>query len=84
VDQLVVKNQILGGEEMADGGDVGGVAADEGDRIVGPVGRGDGPFQLPVHRPLTGNQAAGGNRGAVTVDGLSGRRGNLGWPESAR
>jgi hypothetical protein len=77
VDQFVVKNQILGAEQVADGRDVGRVTTDEGDRIVNPIGRGDGPFEFPVYRPFSGNQAARGDRGTVLVDGLPGRCGNL-------
>ncbi len=45
-----MQDQVAGAEQVADGGFVGGVAADEADRIFDAEKVGDGPFQLAVHR----------------------------------
>lgn len=73
VDQFVVQHQVARAEEVADGGDVGGVAADEGDGVVHAVEGGDLGFEFAVHGAFAGNQAAGGHRGAVAVDRGLGR-----------
>ncbi len=70
VDQLVVHDQVPRSEQIADGGDIGGVAADEHHGIVHAVGAGDGRFQLAMQRTLAGHRAAGRHRRAVAVDGV--------------
>ncbi|MNF85733.1 hypothetical protein D3C84_681400 [compost metagenome] len=69
VDQFVVNHQIPWAEQVTDGGDVGGMATDKGDRIIHLVQSGQFGFQFAMDRPVTGHQAAGRNRRAVMIDG---------------
>ena len=68
VGELVVENEIVGIEQRADGRDVGGVAADEGDGGLGLVEVGQRGFELAMQRPLPGDDAAGRHRRPVLVD----------------
>ena len=70
VGQRIVSDQVAGAEQVADRRFVGGVAADEHDRVFHAEQVGDAPLQLAVQRLLAGNQPAGGDAGAELIDGV--------------
>ena len=72
VDQCVVNDQILGAEQIADAGYIGGMAADEDDAVLDAVKIGQRGLQIALDGAFAGYQAAGGGRGAPAVDGIAG------------
>ena len=66
--ECVVEKQGFFFEEVADGGDVGGVAADVGDAVLGSEKVSEGFFKLLVDGPFARDDAAGGDGGAVLGD----------------
>ena len=68
VDQRVVHDQILRPEQVADGRDIGGMAAHEHDAIVDAVHGGQRLLEFAVDGALAGDQAARRRRRAVAVD----------------
>ena len=73
VGQNVVEDQIVRPQQVADGGDVGGMAGDEDDRGRGAQERGQGLLQITMHLLLAGDQPTGAGAGAIAVDrGLGG------------
>ncbi len=77
VDQRVMDDDVVAPEQVPDDGDVGRMAADEDDAILGAVQSGERLFQLAVNRPFAGDRAAGRDRGAVAIDRRLRRRGNV-------
>ncbi len=83
VNERVVHDHVVAAQEMADHGDVGRMAADQDDAVLGAVQTGQRPLELAVHRPLARDRAARRDRGAVAVDRRLGRRGDLGMTVEA-
>ena len=75
--QNVVEDQIVRPEQVADAGDVGGMAGDEDDRGRGGQESGQGLLQITMHLLLAGDQATGAGAGAVAVDRVLGGGGDL-------
>ena len=76
VDQRIVHDHVVAAEQMADDRDIGRMAADQRDGVLGAVNARQRPFQLAVDRPLAGHRAARRHRGAVAVDRRLRRRGD--------
>ncbi len=73
-----MQNEILGAEEMGDGGDIRAVAADHDHGVLDAVQLGQGALELAMERPLAAYHAAGRNRGAVAVNRRRHRGADLG------
>ena len=54
MDQFIVKDEILGAEQMADGGDVGGVSADQNNGVVYAISFGDSLFEFAMNGTFSG------------------------------
>ena len=76
VHQLVLHDEVLGRHQHADGRNVGGVTADEGEAGIRAVEVGQLPLELAVHHSLTRDQPARRHRRAALVDGRLGRLGD--------
>ena len=69
VRQGIVNHQIVGAEEMADGGHVGAVSAHEHQRILDLKRGRQATLQFAVQPHFAGNRTAGRGRCAVEIDG---------------
>ena len=72
-----MENQVAGSQQVADGGDIGGMAGDEHDRGRDIQKCGQRLFQITVYLFFAGDQPTGAGAGAIAVDRGLGGGGNL-------
>ena len=53
VDQFIMQDEVFLAKKIADGCDIGGMAANENDGIIDAVGLGDAPFKFPVNGAIS-------------------------------
>ena len=71
--QCVMQDQVFRSKQITDGGDIGGMTADEGNGFVHVINFGKRGLELAVDRPLARNNTTRRHRGAVLIDGRLGR-----------
>ncbi len=83
VDHGVRHDEVFRPQQLADYRDIGGVAADEGDGVLGAAQAGERGLQIAMDLPLAGRQPAGRHRCAEAVDCVLGRRCDVGMAVQA-